>query len=138
MCDLGRLAYPVKRLCRSSKVFKVVKEAGWKRVKEGWRIVLRSGKFCVGGISGRNDQYGFSFGSDKIGLRSVDARSFGGYASLSFTLSMFLYVTFSILAVVDSHKRDGFEEERNFRKNEWQGSDRWCIVSLVSGCQSFG
>ncbi|KAK8689370.1 hypothetical protein V6N13_088091 [Hibiscus sabdariffa] len=60
----------------------------------------------VGGIVGRNGQNGLWFRSGQSGSRSVDACSFGRYASMRFTRDMCLHVMFQILVVVGSHKEE--------------------------------
>ncbi|KAK8547876.1 hypothetical protein V6N13_123302 [Hibiscus sabdariffa] len=54
---------PIERPRRSSRTFEVVKVVGWKRVYVGRRIVLRSGKFCLGAFTGKEGQYRSFFGS---------------------------------------------------------------------------
>ncbi|KAK8531931.1 hypothetical protein V6N13_131288 [Hibiscus sabdariffa] len=61
---------PVERPRRSSRAFEVVKVVGWKRVYVGRRIVLRSGKFCLGAFTGKEGQYGSFFGSDQVRARN--------------------------------------------------------------------
>ncbi|KAK8705754.1 hypothetical protein V6N13_049347 [Hibiscus sabdariffa] len=48
--------FPVERSRRSSRAFEVVKVVGWKRVYVGRRIVLRSGKFCLGAVTEKGFQ----------------------------------------------------------------------------------
>ncbi|KAK8996886.1 hypothetical protein V6N11_020382 [Hibiscus sabdariffa] len=68
--------YCNERLRRSYGVSEVVKGAGRKRMKVGWRTVLRLGRLCVGGISGRSGQNGLCFEPGKHGSTSVDAHTF--------------------------------------------------------------
>ncbi|KAK8495515.1 hypothetical protein V6N12_046203 [Hibiscus sabdariffa] len=65
-----------ERLRRSYGVSEVVKGAGWKQMKVGWRTVLRFGRLCVGDISGRSGQNGLCFEPGQHGSTSVDAHTF--------------------------------------------------------------
>ncbi|KAK8715247.1 hypothetical protein V6N13_042585 [Hibiscus sabdariffa] len=82
--------FPVERPRRSSRAFEVVKVVGWKRVYVGRRIVLSSGKFCLGAVTEKESQYGFFFGSGQVGARNGAARSYRGRSPLSRSPSLFL------------------------------------------------
>ncbi|KAK8996823.1 hypothetical protein V6N11_020319 [Hibiscus sabdariffa] len=49
--------------------------AGWKRMKVGWETVLRSGRLCMGGITGRNGQTGLCLGLGQNGSTSIDVHT---------------------------------------------------------------
>ncbi|KAK8494694.1 hypothetical protein V6N13_064102 [Hibiscus sabdariffa] len=76
--------YCNERLRRSYRVSEVVKGAGWKRMKVGWRTVFRFGRLSVGGFSGRSGQNGLYSGPGQNGSTSVDAHTvqfFGVFGS---------------------------------------------------------
>ncbi|KAK9044284.1 hypothetical protein V6N11_072597 [Hibiscus sabdariffa] len=94
--------FPVERPRRSSGAFEVVKVVGWKRVYVGRKIVLRSGKFCLGAFTGKEEQYGSFFGSGQVGAKNGMARSYGGRSPLSHPPNLFLPLSNPCFEVVDN------------------------------------
>ncbi|KAK8684555.1 hypothetical protein V6N13_040577 [Hibiscus sabdariffa] len=92
----------VERPRRSSRAFEVVKVVGWKRVYVGRRIVLRSGKFCLGAFTGKEGQYESFFRSGQVGARNGTARSYGGRPPLSHPPNLFLPLSNPCFEVVDN------------------------------------
>ncbi|KAK8532513.1 hypothetical protein V6N13_131833 [Hibiscus sabdariffa] len=84
------------------RTFEVVKVVGWKRVYVGRRIVLRSGKFCLGAFTEKEGQYGSFFGSGQVGARNGTVRSYGKRSLLSHPPILFLPLLNPCFEVVDN------------------------------------